>query len=64
MIQAKRCAYGVSYLDTRAAVFFYAESGIVALDPRSAPLGVITRFDVRPSLRHEIEEKMRIVDRK
>ena len=38
--------------------------GIIPLDPRGAPLGVITRFDVRPSLRHEIDEKMRIMDRK
>ena len=38
--------------------------GIIPLDPRGAPLGVITRFDVSPSLPHEIEGKMRIMDRK
>ena len=36
--------------------------GIIPLDPRSTPLRIITRFDVSPSLRHEIEEKMRIMD--
>jgi hypothetical protein len=39
-------------------------SSIIPLDPRCAPLRVITRFDVSPSLRHEIEEKVRIMDRK